>query len=69
MMTRPFRLGIGPGRPAPLAQSAERFHGKEKVVSSILTGGSLDAGVSGARRAAAAPTVVQGCRAQPASAA
>jgi hypothetical protein len=26
---------------APLAQSAERFHGKEKVVSSILTGGSL----------------------------
>ena len=27
-------------RPAPLAQSAERFHGKEKVVSSILTGGS-----------------------------
>ena len=27
--------------PAPLAQSAERFHGKEKVVSSILTGGSL----------------------------
>src|SRR3954454_8721402 len=26
--------------PAPLAQSAERFHGKEKVVSSILTGGS-----------------------------
>lgn len=25
---------------APLAQSAERFHGKEKVVSSILTGGS-----------------------------
>ena len=26
---------------APLAQSAERFHGKEKVVSSILTGGSV----------------------------
>ena len=26
--------------PAPLAQSAERFHGKEEVVSSILTGGS-----------------------------
>ena len=25
---------------ASLAQSAERFHGKEKVVSSILTGGS-----------------------------
>ena len=25
---------------APLAQSAERFHGKEKVVSSILSGGS-----------------------------
>ncbi len=29
------------GQKAPLAQSAERFHGKEKVVSSILTGGSL----------------------------
>ena len=28
-------------RPAPLAQSAERFHGKEEVVSSILTGGSV----------------------------
>src|SRR5699024_9600513 len=26
---------------APLAQSAERFHGKEKVVGSIPTGGSL----------------------------
>ena len=26
--------------PAPLAQSAERFHGKEKVVGSIPTGGS-----------------------------
>ena len=25
---------------APLAQSAERFHGKEKVDSSILSGGS-----------------------------
>ncbi len=25
---------------APLAQSVEHFHGKEKVVSSILTGGS-----------------------------
>ncbi len=25
---------------APLAQSVERFHGKEEVVSSILTGGS-----------------------------
>ena len=25
---------------ASLAQSAERFHGKEEVVSSILTGGS-----------------------------
>ena len=52
----PVRLGIGrlawhhgppqsggfpPARSsAPLAQSAERFHGKEKVVSSILTGGS-----------------------------
>jgi hypothetical protein len=28
------------GADASLAQSAERFHGKEKVVSSILTGGS-----------------------------
>ena len=26
---------------APLAQSAERFHGKEKVDSSILSGGSI----------------------------
>ena len=26
---------------APLAQSVERFHGKEEVVSSILTGGSV----------------------------
>gem|GEM_PF-1519463 len=30
-------LGFGH---APLAQSVERFHGKEEVVSSILTGGS-----------------------------
>ena len=30
--------------PAPLAQSAERFHGKEKVVGSIPTGGSHCAG-------------------------
>ena len=28
-------------RHAPLAQSAERFHGKEKVDSSILSGGSI----------------------------
>ncbi len=27
--------------PAPLAQSAERLHGKEKVDSSILSGGSV----------------------------
>lgn len=27
--------------PAPLAQSVERFHGKEKVNSSILLGGSV----------------------------
>ena len=27
---------------APLAQSAERFHGKEKVDGSIPSGGSLD---------------------------
>ena len=26
---------------APLAQSVERFHGKEKVISSILIGGSV----------------------------
>ena len=35
--------GLARGR-APLAQSAERFHGKEKVVSSILTGGSTVGG-------------------------
>ena len=29
---------------APLAQSAERFHGKEKVNGSIPLGGSVDAG-------------------------
>jgi hypothetical protein len=69
MMTRPFRHDIGPGWPAPLAQSAERFHGKEKVVSSILTGGSLDVGASAGRRAATAPPVVQGCRALVAGAA
>ena len=52
---RPAGIGVGPGGPrgmmdgplaqdrpvvAPLAQSAERFHGKEKVDSSILSGGS-----------------------------
>ena len=31
---------------APLAQSAERFHGKEKVNGSIPLGGSVDAGQS-----------------------
>ena len=30
---------------APLAQSAERFHGKEKVDSSILSGGSSTASI------------------------
>lgn len=30
------------GGHAPLAQSAERFHGKEKVDGSIPSGGSLD---------------------------
>ena len=30
----------GYGPKAPLAQSAEHFHGKEKVVGSIPTGGS-----------------------------
>ena len=36
------RTAPAPGVPerAPLAQSAERFHGKEKVDSSILSGGS-----------------------------
>ena len=29
---------------APLAQSVERFHGKEKVNGSIPLGGSVDAG-------------------------
>ena len=29
---------------APLAQSAERFHGKEKVNGSIPLGGSVDVG-------------------------
>ena len=33
-------------RHAPLAQSAERFHGKEKVNGSIPLGGSLDCGVA-----------------------
>ena len=31
---------------APLAQSVERFHGKEKVNGSIPLGGSVDAGQS-----------------------
>ena len=35
---------IPPVAPAPLAQSAERFHGKEKVVGSIPTGGSVRPG-------------------------
>lgn len=34
---------------APLAQSAERFHGKEKVNGSIPLGGSVDARRSAAR--------------------
>ncbi len=32
---------------APLAQSAERFHGKEKVNGSIPLGGSVGAGLTG----------------------
>ena len=32
---------------APLAQSVERFHGKEKVNGSIPLGGSVDAGPTG----------------------
>lgn len=34
------------GGRAPLAQSAERFHGKEKVDGSIPSGGSLDCGAA-----------------------
>ena len=37
---------VGLARRAPLAQSAERFHGKEKVDSSILSGGSVPEGLS-----------------------
>ena len=33
---------------APLAQSVERFHGKEKVNGSIPLGGSVDAQLVGA---------------------
>ena len=50
LRTRGIMSGLLPavhpetGRYAPLAQSAERFHGKEKVVSSILTGGSTRSG-------------------------
>ena len=32
---------------APLAQSVERFHGKEKVIGSIPLGGSVSAGAAG----------------------
>ncbi len=35
---------------APLAQSVERFHGKEKVDSSILSGGSTDPSTFGLDR-------------------
>ena len=38
---------LGPAGQAPLAQSAERFHGKEKVNGSIPLGGSVDAGRTG----------------------
>ena len=38
---------LGPAGLAPLAQSAERFHGKEKVNGSIPLGGSVDAGRTG----------------------
>ena len=37
------------GSSAPLAQSVERFHGKEKVNGSIPLGGSVDARRSAAR--------------------
>jgi hypothetical protein len=37
-MTQPVATGA-----APLAQSVERFHGKEKVNGSIPLGGSADA--------------------------
>gem|GEM_PF-1663044 len=39
------RFLVGLARRAPLAQSAERFHGKEKVDSSILSGGSAPEGL------------------------
>ncbi len=35
---------------APLAQSVERFHGKEKVNGSIPLGGSMDAENAGGAR-------------------
>ena len=35
---------------APLAQSVERFHGKEKVNGSIPLGGSVDAEYGGGAR-------------------
>ena len=38
---------LRPAGQAPLAQSAERFHGKEKVNGSIPLGGSVDAGPTG----------------------
>jgi hypothetical protein len=42
-------LPVGHARRAPLAQSAERFHGKEKVDSSILSGGSQPDGLPPSR--------------------
>ena len=43
MMASRFPVARRGGVQASLAQSAERFHGKEKVVGSIPTGGSLNA--------------------------
>jgi hypothetical protein len=40
---------------APLAQSAERFHGKEKVNGSIPLGGSADAGQAAAHHEGLGP--------------
>ena len=49
---------------APLAQSVERFHGKEKVNGSIPLGGSVDTWASGATGEALQPLATQGDVAQ-----
>ena len=43
----PRHDSFGPAGAAPLAQSVERFHGKEKVNGSIPLGGSVDAEQAG----------------------